>query len=155
MDTPRKAKRLFNVYRMVRATRDLSPASRFLGDDQRPGEYQAVVVLLGLLTIDGRLLRQILDNPPDLHNAVAGGLLHRPSNASWREFVADLQPQPTDHGWRNGIVGMVPIEDLPYWSRLHRGLNRVSADITLTAVADFQLWVPTIRRFCYTLATNG
>lgn len=39
--TPREAKRLANLYRLVRSSRDLSPASRFLGEDHRPGEYRA------------------------------------------------------------------------------------------------------------------
>ena len=56
IDTPREAKRLFNLYRMLRATRDLSGASRFLGEAGEPGDYQAVVVLLGLLTAHSRLL---------------------------------------------------------------------------------------------------
>jgi KAP family P-loop domain len=45
IETPREAKRLFNLYRMLRATRDLSDVSRFLGDDGRAGEFQAVAVL--------------------------------------------------------------------------------------------------------------
>lgn len=45
--SPREAKRLLNLYRMLRSTRDLSDASRFLGADGAEGEFQAVVMLWG------------------------------------------------------------------------------------------------------------
>ena len=38
IDTPRQAKRMFNLYRMLRSTRDLSDASAFLGDGDKPGD---------------------------------------------------------------------------------------------------------------------
>ncbi len=38
--SPRGVKRLLNVYRMLRSTQNLSQASTFLGDEDRPGEYQ-------------------------------------------------------------------------------------------------------------------
>lgn len=47
---------------MLRATRDLSPASRFLG-----GEYEAVAMLLAMQTLDAHVLglvvagRQVVD----------------------------------------------------------------------------------------------
>ena len=50
--------RLVNLYRMMRSTRDLSPAARFLGAEGTPGEYQAVVILLGLLSGHARLLHE-------------------------------------------------------------------------------------------------
>lgn len=86
--TPRQAKRLFNLYRMLRATRDLSAdASRFLGEDGRPGECQAVVALLGLLTAPAGLLGRALDTPPDPERSVAGGLVHRQPETPWTRFV--------------------------------------------------------------------
>jgi hypothetical protein len=77
--TPREAKRLFNLYRMLRATRNLSEASRFLGEDDQPGEYEVVVALLGLLTAPARMLGAVLDTPPARDQAVAGGLSWRPA----------------------------------------------------------------------------
>ncbi|KAA2254470.1 hypothetical protein F0L68_30270 [Solihabitans fulvus] len=152
VDTPRKAKRLFNLYRMVRATRDLAPASRFLGDDGRPGEYEAVAVLLGLLTAHARLLAHTVDSAPDPANAVDGGLAHRSGDSSWPEFVADFEPRRHDRGWANGIAGTLPERDVAEWSRLHRGLVRASERVTMTTVTDLQTWVPRIRRFSYALA---
>ena len=153
VDTPRKAKRLFNQYRMLRATRDLSPAARFLGDEEHPGEYQAVVVLLGLLTANTRLFAQVVAAPERIPDA-AGGLLARPPGTPWPGFVADLAPVEALGSWTNGIAGPVPVADVPDWVRLHRGLARVSERLTLTDLAVFQSWAPRVRRFSYLLPTD-
>jgi hypothetical protein len=149
IDTPREAKRLFNLYRMLRATRDLSGASRFLGEDGEPGDYEAVVVLLGLLTAHSRLLERVLDTRPDLDNGIAGGLMSRPPEADWAQFVADFEPRDG----ANRIVGMLAVASVPDWTRLHAGLARVSAELTLSDLSRFQEWVPRIRRFSYTLSS--
>jgi hypothetical protein len=153
VDTPRKAKRLFNQYRMLRATRDLSPAARFLGDDEHPGEYQAVAVLLGLLTASSRLFAQVVAAPARVPDA-AGGLLARPAGTLWLGFVADLAPVEGLGAWANGVVGALPADDVPDWARLHRGLSRVSERLTLTDLAVFQSWAPRVRRFSYLLSTD-
>jgi hypothetical protein len=149
IDTPREAKRLFNLYRMLRATRDLSGASRFLGEDGEPGDYEAVVVLLGLLTAHSRLLERVLDTRPDPDNGIAGGLMSRPPEADWAQFVADFEPRDG----ANRIVGTLAVASVPDWTRLHAGLARVSAELTLPDLSRFQEWVPRIRRFSYTLSS--
>jgi KAP-like P-loop domain-containing protein len=149
IDTPREAKRLFNLYRMLRATRDLSGASRFLGEDGEPGDYEAVVVLLGLLTAHSRLLERVLDTRPDPDNGIAGGLMSRPPDADWAQFVADFEPRDG----ANRIVGTLAVASVPDWTRLHAGLARVSAELTLSDLSRFQEWVPRIRRFSYTLSS--
>ncbi len=150
INTPREAKRLFNLYRMIRATRDLSGVSRFLGEDGEPGEYQAVIVLLGLLTAHARLLQRVLDAPPDPDSGVLGGLMHRPPDAEWGRFVQDLEPRDR----ANRIVGRMADGTLRSWTRLHSGLVHVSSGVTLPDVSCFQLWVPRIRRFSYTLSRS-
>ncbi|EID52306.1 KAP family P-loop domain protein [Saccharomonospora xinjiangensis] len=152
--TPRQAKRLFNLYRMVRATRDLSEASRFLGDGERPGEYQAVVVLLAVLTAQARLFDRLLDTPPDVARGVGGGLLHRGPAQRWAEFLDDVRPSADDRGrWHNGIVGTLTGSDSDNaarsWKRLHLGLTRLSEHVTFTELAPLRTWVPVIRRFSY------
>jgi hypothetical protein len=149
IDTPREAKRLANIYRMVRATRNLSDPTRFLGDEARPGEYQAVVVLLGLLTAHGRLLAGVLDVAPDPNETFSGGLLCRPADTLWTTFVADMAPRESDSGWRNRVVGTIDDADVPHWSRLHGGLVAMQGTITFGDIAVVQAWVPVIRRFSY------
>jgi hypothetical protein len=145
--TPRKAKRLLNLYRMLRSTRDLSGASRFLGEDGEPGDYQAVVLLLGLITAQPRLLQQMLDTPPDPVRDIAGGLMSRPPETPWPDFVADLEVR----GQGNRVVGSLQPESVPKWSRVHSTLLRMSPEVTLPDLAALQLWVPRIRRFSYVL----
>jgi len=158
VDTPREAKRLMNLYRMVRATRDLSAVSRFLGDDSDdgdPGEYQAVAVLLGLLTANAGLLGRALDAPAGPGDSIRGGLTARPADSSWERFVEDFDPQHADGTWTNGIVGTVPTEDVRPWRRLHGGLRRASAVLTIEDLSSFQHWAPRIRRFSYMLTTTA
>ncbi|MFQ6397714.1 P-loop NTPase fold protein [Nocardia sp. KC 131] len=152
--TPREAKRLVNLYRMVRATRDLSDASQFLGlGGTRPGQYQAVVLLLGLLTAHARLLGGVLDTRPDPRREIDGGLAHRPPRTPWTRFVADLEPQRSEIAWTNRIVGTIPDSQLAQWNRLHRGIAKVSELVDLPDLNDLQIWLPRIRRFSYVLTS--
>jgi hypothetical protein len=66
------------------------PASRFLGSVGAAGEYQAGV--LGLLTADTRLFRQILHAPVREDDSIGGGLLSRPDTMTWQAFVEELTP---------------------------------------------------------------
>ena len=91
--SPREAKRLLNLYRMLRSTRDLSDASRFLGADGAEGEFQAVAMLLGLLTANPRRLGQLLFAEPDPAGEVMGGICHRTRPTSWEEFLSGLRPR--------------------------------------------------------------
>ncbi|MCT2583234.1 KAP family NTPase [Actinophytocola gossypii] len=153
--TPREAKRLMNLYRMLRSTRDLSEASAFLGGqaDGKPGECQVVVLLLGLLTAHASLLGQILDTPPDPGTGRAGGLMHRPPKQLWSDFVDDLRPRTDGEAWTNPIRGELPANQVRQWTRLHHGMAHVSALVSVTDLAPFQLWAPRVRRFSYALAT--
>ncbi|MEU5692973.1 P-loop NTPase fold protein [Actinosynnema sp. NPDC020468] len=122
VDTPRAAKRLFNVYRMLRSSRDLGGAADFLGTADEPGAFQAVVVLLGILTGAPDRLDRLLDEIP-------GGVLVRDVATTWAEVHAGLRH---DH------------------ERLHDGLRQVTALVTLPDLAAFRTWGPRVRRFTYT-----
>jgi hypothetical protein len=145
IETPRQAKRLINLYRMLRSTRDLSGSSRFLGEDGEPGDYQAVVVLLGVLSFRPRMLDPVLDAPSYPSVNVGGGLLRRDPDISWAEFVADLQPQDR----RNGVLGPLPSEAVADWDRLHTSLVRLSAGLDLSDLTVYQRWASHVRRFSY------
>ncbi|MGF6883684.1 O-acetyl-ADP-ribose deacetylase (regulator of RNase III) [Nocardia sp. GAS34] len=151
IETPRDAKRLLNLYRMVRATRSLSPVSRFLGLDGRPGEFEAVVIILALSTARSGLAGAILDAPPNPHSPAAGGLAHRVPSTDWSIFVADVAPLRSESGWANQIVGPIPDAQVPQWNRIHLGLSRVSRVTTLPDLSDLLIWLPKLRRFSYTL----
>ncbi|MBW4718649.1 P-loop NTPase fold protein [Saccharothrix obliqua] len=142
--TPRAAKRLFNVYRMIRATRDLGTAARFLGDDTAAGEFQAVVVLLGIIAAAPALVPAVLDAPVDI--GVRGGLLHRPPGEAWSAFAADLLPRDG----RSPVVGALTPDQAEPWLRLHQGLRSITPKVALPDLTAFQSWAPHVRRFSYT-----
>jgi KAP family P-loop domain len=159
VETPRETKRLANLYRMIRATRDLSPASSFLGDAQagQPGEYEAVVILLGLLSGHGRLLEAVLTAPPagQTDPKTLGGLRHRDTTSTWADFVAGLEPREAENGHRNTVVGPIDPAAVPAWSALHTGLADATARVTLPDLAAFQNWAPRIAHFSFLLSPLG
>lgn len=151
--TPREAKRMFNLYRMLRSTRDLSDAASFLGDDQVPGEYQAVAVLLGMLTAEPHLLGAVFDAPRQAEPPVAGGLMRRPVNDNWRDLVADIAPKESGHDkWANQIIGSIPLDKVPAWQRFAMAAARTSDLVSLPDLAAFQQWAPVIKRFSFVLS---
>jgi hypothetical protein len=150
IDTPRETTRLLNLYRLIRSTRNLSPAARFLGNDETPGEYQAVVILLGLLSGHAQLLENVLAAPR--RRGVKGGLRGRVEHERWGDFVAGMRPRKASSGWRNDIVGAVADGDEDGWKRLADGLVGASALVTIPDLAPFQLWAPRIARFSFLLS---
>jgi hypothetical protein len=118
--TPREAKRLMNLYRMLRATRDLSPASRFLGDETSPGEYQAVVILLGVLS--GR---------PELLPRLLADLAAGPAERSWADVAAGLEPRLAD-GLRDASA-LVTLPDLSAFGTWAPRIARYSFVLSATA----------------------
>jgi len=151
IDSPRDATRLLNLYRMLRSTRDLADASMFLGDSHRPGDYQAVIVLLGLLTAHARLLAAVLDTPRAAGGA-AGGLTTRPPETTWSAFVRDLEPKSVPDGWVNAVCGPLAHDDLADWQRLYSGASRSVPHVTQPDLSAFQRWAPRIRRFSFALS---
>ena len=164
VSTPREAKRMFNLYRMLRATEDLSDAASFLGDDQTPGEYQSVGILLGMLIANPHLLGAILDAPRQNEPPVEGGLIHRPASGQWQELVADITPKEHDMAedaapsetaedrWSNQIVGTIPESELPAWQRFGEAATRTCNLVSLPDLTAFQRWAPVIKRFSFVLS---
>ncbi|UMP01275.1 P-loop NTPase fold protein [Amycolatopsis sp. EV170708-02-1] len=139
VDTPRDAKRLLNLYRMLRATRDLSDASTFL-----EGEYEAVVVLLGTCTGHSRLLGRFAD-----------ALLRAAPETPWADFVERLRPMERDDCWVSEAVGRVPVDEAEQWEHLHSSLAELTTAMTLPDVRVFQSWAPRVRRFSYVLSPDA
>lgn len=151
--SPREAKRLANVYRMIRANKDLSDASRFMGATGRPGEYEAVVVLLGLLSAHARLLGAVLDSPAESKRP--GGLMSRARTDTWSAFVAGMKPRQKGEVWSNDIVATMTPADRAAWQALWSGLQPVTAQVTLRDLTALQAWAPSIRRFSFVLSSGG
>lgn len=154
VSTPREAKRLVNLYRMIRATRDLDIAAQFLGSQHTAGDHQAVIILLGLLSGHGPLLEPVLAaKPGDEKSRVLGGLLHREESSTWGDFVTGMEPKLVEGEWRNAIVGPLAASDVPAWRRLHGGLAKATAMVTLRDMRAFQTWGPRVARFSFFLSS--
>ena len=157
ISTPRDAKRMFNLYRMLRSTRDLSAASDFLGGRGQPGEFQAVAMLLAMLTADAHLMHYVLDAPRQVDASgqktlVTGGLTSRPPQDRWRSFTDDLKPERIEDGWDNQIIGRIPDHEVRGWQLLADAVATTSAEVSLPDLSVFQRWTPSIRRFSYLLS---
>jgi hypothetical protein len=151
VQTPREAKRVFNLYRTLRASGNLSPASVFLGDEDTPGDFQAVIVLLGLLTAESRLVGDLLWSPPDTKAGVAGGICHRSPSTRWQELLDGLAPQQSaSDSWFNdlGELGEQPGS----WEQILPKLKQASALVTLPDLTAFQRWGPLVARFSFILS---
>lgn len=149
--SPREAKRLLNLYRILRSTRDLSDVSRFLGSDGAAGEFQAVVVLLGLLTANPRLLGQILLAPPDPKKQLMGGICHRAAANSWETFLNGLRPRCVDQRWHNDVCDGLSTKDRTEWELLVERAQSASALVKLPDLTAFKTWAPHVARFSFLL----
>jgi hypothetical protein len=79
--TPRAAKRLVNVYRLLRAPLDADKLAQLLGDASAAPEFPAALLLLTIVT-----------GFPDLAQAVIGGLMQTPTpTGTWAEFIGKHQ----------------------------------------------------------------
>jgi len=150
--SPREAKRLLNLYRMLRSTRNLSDASRFLGSDGTAGEFQAVVTLLGLLTANPPLLGQILFAPVDLAGGLLGGVCQRTALDSWPAFLTGLRPRLTGERWDNDVRTGLSERERAEWDQLVERAGPAAALVTLPDLTAFQTWAPHIARFSFLLA---
>jgi KAP family P-loop domain len=153
--SPREAKRLLNLYRMLRSTQDLSDASQFLGADDAEGEYQAVVMLLGLLTANPRLLGQILFASPDPDAELTGGICHRAAQNSWGAFLDGLRPHFVGERWRNDVSDGLSERDRGEWDLLVERAQPASAFVKLPDLTTFKKWAPHIARFSFLRAGHG
>jgi hypothetical protein len=148
--TPRSAKRLFNLYRLLRSTRDPSPTGSFLGTDGRSGEFQAVAVLLGLLTGYPQLMGDLLLARPDKASRRLGGLMYRSSSGSWKKFVESLDPAPD--GQSNAVADHLDEAAADEWRQLVANLAPSTELVDLNGLEAFQRWAPRVARFSFRLA---
>ena len=169
--TPRSAKRLFNIYRLLRSTRDLRPAARFLGDAGQPGEYQAVAVLLGVLTAHPDLLGIMLWGRRADGRVETNALANRGSGGSWRIFTEGLRPRARTaltgqepnaaaddpYRWENDVTDMIDERSRLEWDELVDGLGELlgpadSPQVALDDIDAYRLWAPRIARFSFVLS---
>jgi hypothetical protein len=143
--TPRAAKRMLNIYRMLRVTRDLGPASRFLAED-----HQAVCQLVSLLTGAPAVFSRVVSGDPA---APRPGLLDRSDDDSWSDFVDDLVPRLDDGRWTNGVCREIEPPSLEEWTAATTALTSIRPALRLPdRLAPYKLWAPRISRFSFDLS---
>jgi len=148
VQTPREAKRVFNLYRTLRASGNLSPASAFLGDEEVAGEFQAVIVLLGLLTAEPSLVGDLLFTPSD-------GICHRSPGISWSGLLDQLEPRQNVAAlsdWSNALGTLKTDTQRELWERVLPKLRQASEPVTLPDLIAFQKWGPLVARFSFILS---
>ena len=155
--SPRAAKRMMNVYRMLRTTRDLGPASQFLADD-----YRAVAVLLGVLTGFPHLYGPLCWGDPDDPEQRGRGLLAQDVNTTWSSFVGGLEPTlimpekgkgTKPRGWTNSVLPIIRPDQLDDWSRLVDGLSALAdAGPEPEDLVSYQRWARWVARFSFELS---
>lgn len=151
--SPREGKRLFNLYRMLRSTQNLSAASDFLGSEDEPGEYQAVAVLLGLLTAEPVLLGHVLTAAPDTQRGVIGGICRRETTSDpWAVALERLRPREDDHQWHNDVAADLSARESGRWSDLVERASVSGKLVTLPDLKAFCRWGPHVARFSFALA---
>jgi hypothetical protein len=155
--TPRAAKRMVNIYQMLRTTTFLGSASDFLGSGNRPGEHQAAAQLVGILTAFPELFGQMCwgsaDQPAGDPRGAARPLMRMDPAASWPTFVNGLDPirQPAD-AWRNNVVERIDDGAVESWRKLVATFRVLLPEVGVVALVPYQRWAPQIGRFSFVLS---
>ncbi|MGH8825651.1 MAG: P-loop NTPase fold protein [Jiangellaceae bacterium] len=152
--TPRAATRMFNIYGLLRSARDLSPGSRFLGTAEHPGDYQAVIQLLGVLTGAPHMLGLLLWGQAS-DDDDQRGLCRTDGRGSWKDFVESLEPtqsQPSG-AWSNGVASGIPASEVKSWRLVVEQLREVRRHIQLDDVERYRIWGPQVARFSFLLSS--
>lgn len=114
--SPRSAKRLVNLYRLIKATVSESELARFEGNAKDGGEYQAVLLMLAVLA-------GFSDQAYDMFNALSEGRVNGP----WWTFVEDLRPIEITGSdpplYFNGLTKGITEAQVPTWERLRLSLE--------------------------------
>jgi hypothetical protein len=150
--TPRSAKRLLNLYRLLRSTRDPSPSGSFLGADGRAGDFQAVAILLGLLTGYPQLMGDLLLARPDNDTGRPGGLMYRSPSERWNKFIRSLEPRDDGQWSSNAVAEHLDEAAADEWRRLVANLAPSTGLVDLKDLEAFQRWAPRVARFSFRLA---
>jgi KAP family P-loop domain/Trypsin-like peptidase domain len=138
ISTPRAAKRLVNLYRLLRVT---------VGDDgvaqlQASGEHQAVLVLLAIL----------IGFPAQAEVVLRA--LKTTRSTRWPEFVESIRPQPWDdptaREFESGVAGRMTAAEAAPWRRLCAAIDKVGDLVVLTDIRPFSHWAELVGLYSFT-----
>lgn len=152
--TPRAAKRLFNIYGLLRSTSDVWPGSSFLGGESSPGEYQVVAQLLAILASRPELLGTLMWGRKADGSVEHRALCRRPPPATtWSGFVAGLVPREgAGDGWENDVADSLTAHEVSAWTEFVSLLQPVQAHVKVVTLEPYRQWAPKIARFSFVLS---
>jgi hypothetical protein len=147
--SPRQAKRVINIYRMLRSTQSLSAGSSFLKPGTAEGDYQAVVLLLGVLSAKPYLLTAFLWAPAT--EVCVGGLYGRDEFSGWDAIIEGMYShQISESGvWANDFLpGMTRSTSLE-WDELAGSLRHLSPHLSMPDLEAVRRWGRHVARFSF------
>jgi hypothetical protein len=139
--TPRAAKRLVNLYRLLKVSAGDEGASLLEGGGPTSGQHQPALLLLAITV-----------GFPGQAVAVLRALRDTQAR-TWPAFVEELRPQP----WkdpaaaelRNGVLGTLTAAQALPWRRLCQALDAVAGSLTVTDIEPFVSWLDAVSRFSF------
>lgn len=140
--TPRSAKRLINLYRLLKVSVGEEGVAAFEGQPGEPGEYQAVALLLAIL----------IGFPALAPNVFAE--LERTDVPTWASFVDRLRPAPrntpqSENLFSSGAVPSMTSSEAAAWRQLCRTLDALDENLLLKALSPFKNWRERVGRYSF------
>jgi hypothetical protein len=124
--TPRAAKRLANLYRLVRVSISQRQLALLLGSEGGRAEFPCVQLLLAITVGFPSIAAPLFDD------------LEQRDEGSWWSFVDSRQPRSSEtHAWKQLLVAIEPLRDEHFPDDLARMVR----------------WLPRIAQFSYGLRT--
>jgi hypothetical protein len=136
--TPRAAKRMVNIYRIIRVAAQGADAYRLRPAPDGRDEFQAVVVLLGVLIGMPKAAHQFFDLVRDAP----------PDGTIWTLVGEQSTVEPGPTGSAAQPVGRHPSRPDPL-AEILDALRLLKNGVTVGRVEVYQRWVPVVERFSY------
>jgi hypothetical protein len=128
--TPRTAKRLINVYRLLRVSLDEAQRKRLIDSESGTGDFQSVLLLLAMLT-----------GFPEQAGEIIERLLLRPSG-TWLQLLDELRPES-----RSERLSMA---EAATWRRFFQRLDIVLPSLTSgDSLESYVYWASRVARYSF------
>ena len=155
--TPRAAKRLANLYRMVRASPDLVEPEPFLDGD----EYQVLAEMLAVVSAYPELFGTMCGSRDRPTTDGSEPLMACTSSMTWASFVDGLAPIPIQEEgpaealFANRVCARITPYEVQRWRGLHEGLTSepLRGNRTPVAIERYQHWASVAAHFSFDLST--
>lgn len=142
--SPRVAKRLVNTYRLIKAMLPADRLARFEGDEQTPGEFQAVMLLLAMQS-------GFPSEAYEVFREIAREMRRRsvePRWQTWWGLVEAMRPRHEEGtGWSSELLGPLTEADAERWTRLHDALLEQRPHVQVDDLAVYADHAGSVARF--------